>query len=160
MVKGYGDQSRRLRLGVPAYSNVAKSSVFMLFATGVVSIVMTFIVWSKTRDTEYRTDTLLAAGILQCILGLFMLLRGSSYMMETLFKEQLIDAVLTLHALFTTTIITGVWLIWVTAHNDHKGPHFKEMTTAVVFAQFYSAMVLTTLFGRTGDQSLNELSNV
>jgi hypothetical protein len=139
---------------------VSVASALLTGSFAVVAAALTFIIWFKSADSAHCVDVFLYVFIMQAVLLLLSAARASEFMYKRLFRALFVNAALTMHALFTSTVVTTVSIMRVVSAEDFKGPHFAMHTADVVFSNLFAAMVLSILYVRTATLTVKRMCPV
>ncbi len=136
------------------------ASALLTGSFAVVAAALTFVIWFKSADSAHRVDVFLYVFIMQAVLLLLSAARASEFMYKRLFRVLFVNAALTMHALFTSTVVTTVWITRMLSADDFKGAHFAMLTADVVFSNLFAAMVLSILYVRTATLTVKRMCPV
>lgn len=100
-------------------ARVEKLFIFPITVVSILSVFFTFFAamyYQKLGDNDYGTNTdkvstaMYFMGAFQCLLIIVLAVRGMFDGLSGLFKAHTIQAVILLHTLFSSTLITALWV--------------------------------------------------
>jgi hypothetical protein len=121
----------------------------------VVAASLSLNMFLNPKDSLKRNPLLLVSSILQFILLAVLVGRSYDPVFELLYKNRMVDAVITFHAVFASFIVSSVWL-----HQfmDHNSNYLAMMTADAVISNIATAVIVSFLYVRTASVTAMKLT--